>query len=555
MKRLLAGGGPALAAFAAGLVLPGIPRIQAADTAAAAAGVVVLANADDPDSRRIARHYAAARSVPPENLIALPLPLAESITWAEFVPRLWNPLLDELVRRRWIDAIPMDLSDAVGRRKYAPSGHRITALVLCRGVPLKLEHDPALSAPVLPFTRRAEFRTNAGSVDGELSLLAQPNYPINAYVPNPLFRNARPAAAALAQIVKVTRLDGPAVSDVIGMIDRAIEVERTGLLGRAYVDLSDRDPVGDGWLEAVASQLDRMAFEVVVDRAPATFALTTRMDAPVLYFGWYTGEIGGPFTLPGFRFPPGAIALHIHSYSAHTLRSSTAGWAGPLVARGVTATFGNVHEPYLWFTHHADELLQALAGGATLAEAAYAALPAVSWQAVVIGDPLYRPFAVPLRRQLAPGQLLPAALAGYAWLRRIRELEAAAEPKAALEVAGRAQREFPGLALAWELASRQEAAGELDAAARTLGFVPQLRTFPADQWGLVAEIARRLESWGQPVGATATWRGLLGQEKLPRAARVVWLPEARRAALAARDLALADAWEREWEELTAPERK
>ena len=62
-------------------------------------GVILLANSADPDSLRIARHYAAVRRVPEANIIALPLPLAETISWSEFVVTLWQPLQDELIRR------------------------------------------------------------------------------------------------------------------------------------------------------------------------------------------------------------------------------------------------------------------------------------------------------------------------------------------------------------------------------------------------------------------------------------------------------------------------
>ena len=57
--------------------------------------VVILANASDPDSLRIARHYAEQRAVPEANIIALKLPLAETITWPEFVAAIWQPLQDE----------------------------------------------------------------------------------------------------------------------------------------------------------------------------------------------------------------------------------------------------------------------------------------------------------------------------------------------------------------------------------------------------------------------------------------------------------------------------
>lgn len=520
-----------------------------------AARVVIVANSDDPDSLRIARHYAVTRAVPEANIVTLRLPLAETITWREFVATLWTPLLDELVRTGWIDAIPMALTDPIGRRKYAPIGHRIAALVVCRGVPLRIAHDTELYSEVLPLTRRAEFRTNAGSVDGELSLLAWSNYPITALIPNPLFANERPMAGELAHVVRVARLDGPAVEHVIGMIDRAVAAERTGLLGRAYVDLANRDPLGDGWLETAARQLIELGLDVTVDRAAETFPATARMDAPVLYFGWYAGDVNGPFALPGFRFPPGAIALHIHSFSAQTLRSATTGWTGPLVARGVTATVGNVHEPYLQFTHQPHMLLRALVRGATLGEAAYYALQALSWQAVLIGDPLYRPFPSGAAPIPAGPPAASSPLKGYATLNRVRQLDAAGRGDEATALATEAQREAPSLALALELARRLHAAGDTAGVARALGFVSRLQELPTDQWAVAAAAARMLSGSEQPAAAVGVWRTLLATARMPAEPRSLWLREAIDVATAARDSAQARSWQRELDALTAPTKK
>jgi uncharacterized protein (TIGR03790 family) len=512
-----------------------------------ASRVVLLANSDDPDSLRIANHYAAVRGVPRQNLIVLPMPAAESISWREFLDSVWTPLLAELVRGQWIDAIPMTTTDGIGRLKHAPYGHRIAALVVCRGVPLKIAHDPALYTDALPYTSRNEFRTNAGAVDAELSLLALPNYPINAFVPNPLFQNESPTKFEEAQIVRVARLDGPTANDALALVDRAVAAERSGLLGRAYVDISNRDPVGNGWLEAVDRQLQDLGFDRSVDREPATMPATARFDAPALYFGWYSGSVDGPFLLPGFQFPPGAIALHIHSYSAVSLRSATSGWTAPLVARGVTATVGNVNEPYLELTHRPHLLLRSLAKGRTLVEAAYFSLRAVSWQAILIGDPLYRPFAVPLETQLGNLAGLPPALAGYAVLRRMNELDERGRQTEATALLARTQREAPGLAVGLALAQRLSAAGDADAAANALGFVPLLKIFPADQWALVREAARLIEASGRPGRALEVWRTLLDTADLPPALRLGWLREARATAIAAGDAAQGAAWQTELE--------
>lgn len=357
-----------------------------------AARVIVLANRDDRDSVRIARHYADVRGVPVENIITLPLSRNETIGWPEFIQTVWRPLQEELVRRGWIDAMAMALTDDEGRQKYVISGHRISYLVVCRGVPLRIQHAPDLYRAARPYTDNAIFRTNAGAVDGELGLLAHSNHPVNAYVANPLFGNDQPSSVEAGRVVKVSRLDGPTVDDAFELPDRAIVAERLGLKGRAYVDLGGNHPDGNRWLERVAGQLIELGFQTQVDRAPTTLPVGAPFEDPVLYFGWYAGSVDGPFTQPAFRFPPGAIALHIHSYSAATLRDAASGWCGPFLARGVTATVGNVHEPYLQLTHRPDLLLRALGRGQNFGDAVSYAQPALSWQTIAIGDPLYRPF-------------------------------------------------------------------------------------------------------------------------------------------------------------------
>jgi len=75
------------------------------------------------------------------------------------------------------------------------------------------------------------------------------------------------------------------------------------------------------------------------------------------------------------------------------LRSEDKGWVGPLLGRGATASMGTVYEPYLAGTPD----ISVFAGrliyhGMTLAEAAWASQPVLSWQTTVVGDPIYCPF-------------------------------------------------------------------------------------------------------------------------------------------------------------------
>jgi uncharacterized protein (TIGR03790 family) len=529
-------------------LLSALAALAAAACASAsgpAGRVVIVANSMAQDSVAIAQHYASVRGVPAANIIALRMPISETISWKEFVAEVWQPLEDELVDRGWIDAIKMDLLDGVGRRKYAISGHRIAALVLCRGVPLRINHDPSLFSEVKPFTDHPEFRTNQGAVDSELSLLARTNYPINASIPNPLYHKVQPTDAERSLVVEVSRLDGPTAADAMGLVDRAVEAERSGLLGRAYADAAGPRETGNRWIESAAAQASGLGFDTSVGRGPATMPASARFDAPVLYFGWYAQDLNGPFLLPGFRFPRGAIAVHIHSYSARTLRSATEGWCGPMVARGVTATVGNVFEPYLEFSHNPAMLLEALSLGDNLVDAAYFALPVLSWQSIVIGDPLYCPFAVPLSAQVRNLSALPPRLAGYAVIRRMNLLDAAGKKSEAIEAGWAGIREVPSLALAIALARRLDASGlGKDALQLLKGAAGTHGASPGD-WELMREAALFLAAHGGSADATGIFRALFAVDAIPPAIRSQWLGDARRVALEAGDTNQAAQWKEE----------
>lgn len=388
-----------------------------------AARVVILANSRQPESVALARFYAEQRGVPMANIVALPLPEEESVTWRQFIDQVWQPLQDELYRRGWLEGTASSLLDRLGRRRYAFTGQRISYLVVCRGTPLRITNDPTLLQPVAGGKVAGQFNKNESAVDAELSLLALGNYEITGLIGNPLFAQQGVMTLDGAQVVKVSRLDGPSWESARHLVTSALATERTGLIGRYYVDLKGPHAVGDEWLAATREQLRRLGFDGEVEESQAVFSADARFDAPVFYFGWYADNLNGPFVREGFVFPAGAVAVHIHSFSAQTLRSATTAWCGPLVARGVTATVGNVFEPYLEFTHRPNLLLRALSEGRNFGDAAYYALPALSWQAVAIGDPLYRPFKVTLAEQLAKASALDPRPAAYVWLRQANLLE------------------------------------------------------------------------------------------------------------------------------------
>jgi hypothetical protein len=189
------------------------------------------------------------------------------------------------------------------------------------------------------------------------------------------------------------------------MIVDSIATEKKGLWGRAYVDGAHETAagymVGDQWLREIPVQLHKVGVPVVYDDAPALFPDGYPMTDCALYYGWRTEKAVGPFAQPEFRFSRGAVAVHIHSFSAMTLRDPNANWVAPLLAHGAAATLGNVYEPYLQFTAHLNIFNDRLLHGFTFAESAYSSIEVLSWMSVMVGDPLYRPYASWLQLEAA----------------------------------------------------------------------------------------------------------------------------------------------------------
>jgi hypothetical protein len=235
-------------------------------------------------------------------------------------------------------------------------------------------------------------------VDSELAALGFFSSQISGAQSNPYFLSYRPILEFQhPALMLVCRLDAPKAATVRRMIVDAVETEKTGLWGRAYVDgahnTSGGLEEGDRWLAETRDHIRKAGVPVIYDDSPAIFPDGYPMTDCALYFGWYVGAVSGPFTQPGFQFTPGAVAVHIHSFSANTLRDENAYWVGPLVTKGAAATIGNVYEPYLQLTSNLNVLSDRLLHGFTFAESAYMSVQGLSWMSVMVGDPLYRPYA------------------------------------------------------------------------------------------------------------------------------------------------------------------
>ncbi len=537
--------------------------------------VYVVANAEDPDSREIASYYRQLRSIPEENLIFLPLPTEESIPWSRFVREVYNPLLQRLLASDAIMAVTSNQQDFAGRLQPTVLRHNIDYLVLCRGVPLRVMQDEAASPEeeelMAELMRRMfsslteqtwqemkqRFFHATASVDAELALLPSGEvFPRYGMVPNPLYKLANPPLRLRQKILKVTRLDGPSAEAVKGMLDSAIRGEQQGLWGRAYVDQDGRTSegyvLGNVWLQGVEKTIRRLGYPLSSDTTPAVFPATFRMDAPALYFGWWTWNLEGPFTLPGFRFPPGAIAVHLHSFSAETLRKfpgqPDARWCGPLVALGVACTLGNVDEPYLQLTHNLDLFLEILAEGSSFGDAAYAALPVLSWKAVSIGDPLYRPFVC-----LGESRQKTEARNQYEVLRVWQTLVNQNKGEEGFRRALAASEKIQGLALNLELAKALVMRNDLEAARNLLRPVLQPATLTTDEWLLACETASFMaRELARPGESLSLFRKLLDSKQLPVELEKRILTEAIAAASAAKAKEEESVWRKRMVQISGP---
>ncbi len=112
------------------------------------------------------------------------------------------------------------------------------------------------------------------------------------------------------------------------------------------------------------------------------------------------GSNAGTTYAQSFNYLPGAIFNTIESYNGRSFggiggnpfvpqQQAADALAGP---NGCTFAIGNAWEPFALSVPDNEQLCRNfLLGNMTWAEAAYSALPVLSWQQVVIGDPLARP--------------------------------------------------------------------------------------------------------------------------------------------------------------------
>ncbi len=364
-------------ALAAGLLASysaGLSALRAQD----GENVLLVVNRADKLSRRIADYYVSKRGIPLQNVCKLDiLDDDEEISWDSYVEEVEQPIARCLTKRNLRE--------------------QVLYIVTTMGVPLKVS-GPG-DGPAAEYC----------AVDSELTLLYSKmkgkQFPRAGLLHNPFYRQKdQPFTHALFPIYLVTRLAGYDFDDVKGIIDRSLAA-RGASEGKFVFDLkSDDDSEGNNWLRTAALALPKE--RVVMDES--TKVLTGEKDV-IGYAGWGSNDPNRHQRNLGFQWLPGALVSEYVSTDGRTFRRPPADWTigtwkgvagwfagspqtltADYIHEGATGCSGHVYEPYLEFTPHPDQLFPAYFHGRNLAESYYLAIPGLSWQNIVVGDPLCR---------------------------------------------------------------------------------------------------------------------------------------------------------------------
>jgi uncharacterized protein (TIGR03790 family) len=240
-------------------------------------------------------------------------------------------------------------------------------------------------------------------LDSEIALVLRENYSLSSWIPNPFFAgySGKGIKEMREDVFIVSRLDGPSLETVKRVIDQCVKVEKEGIKGIAYFDARWPRPKQDENVEMgykfydksihKAAELVRKSgrMPVVLNDKEELFQPGECPDA-ALYCGWYSlGKY-----IDAFKWQPGSVGYHIASAECDTLkRPGSTVWCKRMLEEGIAATVGPVNEPYVQAFPIPELFFQFLLDGYwTLAESFALSQPFWSWQMVLIGDPLYKPF-------------------------------------------------------------------------------------------------------------------------------------------------------------------
>lgn len=344
-------------------------------TAQTGANVLLAVNRKSPLSGQVANYYAQRRAVPTANVCSLNTTTDEEIDWNTYQDQIERPIGACLTT--------------------AGLQEKVLYIVLTAGVPLKIRGNGTTLADA-----------EQASVDSELTLLygklKGQKFERKGALNNPFFRKRdAPFRHPLFPIYLVTRLAAYDWNDIQAMIDRSLAARNRG---NFVLDLrSTEDEPGNDWLRDAALLLPTP--RVIMD---ASKKVLYDIKDVIGYAAWGSNDHDRTRRWLGFQWLPGAIATEYVSTNLRTLKRPPDTWvpgnnyrdpkgqwadtpqgmAADLIHEGATGASGNVYEPFLAGCARPDYVLPAYYEGRNLAESFYLGLAYVSWQTVILGDPL-----------------------------------------------------------------------------------------------------------------------------------------------------------------------
>jgi uncharacterized protein (TIGR03790 family) len=337
------------------------------------ANVLLVVNQRDASSRQIVEYYRPRRSVPPANVCPIDAEPREEIAWAEYLRLIEQPVADCLTRNHLQE--------------------KVLYIVTTLGVPLKIEGGGQ------------GVMAEHASVDSELTLLYSKlkgkKFARGGMIRNPFFANRDiPFEHSRFPIYLVTRLAAYSLNDVKAIIDRSLAARNRG---RIVLDLNSADDgQGNNWLRTASILLP--APRVVADE---TAAVLEGQKEVIGYASWGSNDSARTRRFLNFQWLPGALVTEFVSTNARTFErppypGNITNWIDRLhffhgppqnltadaLHEGATGASGNVYEPFLTACVRPDYLFPAYLKGRNLAESYYIGMPFLSWQGVVVGDPL-----------------------------------------------------------------------------------------------------------------------------------------------------------------------
>ena len=338
------------------------------------ANVLLVVNDASGVSRSIAQYYAGRRGLPGANICHIRTSADEAIERSKYDREIAGPIGACLTRGQLVE--------------------QVLYIVTTGGVPLRISGTGD------------GMQTEAASVDSELTFLysdlkLRKTHSLPGPARNPFFgrRDAKFGHPEFP-IYLVTRLAAYDVAGVKALIDRGLHPANQG---KFILDMKEPGlQEGDSWLQQAANLLPKD--RVILD---SSTNVLYDQQAVIGYAGWGSNDPNRHRRFLGFHWLPGALATEYVSTDGRTFQRPPETWnisdwkstklwfagspqtlTADFLLEGATAATGHVDEPFLAMTPHPEYLFPAYYSGRNLAESYYMSIRALSWQNIVIGDPL-----------------------------------------------------------------------------------------------------------------------------------------------------------------------